>query len=264
MLLASRYRPNQHLVGASVFPFYWFVLKVALLGMLVVHVIASAVLIASGRSPADVLASLVTLPVGPGVTVFGWVTLVFAVADRHIVRLPFVTDWKPESLPPVRKEPAGRSKLALACEIFFTTVFVLWWAALPNHPWLVFGPAFMLLELAPVFDILHLPILLTMVAGLVVQWVNLLRPDWLGFRAAARIAGGLVTLVVLAVLLNAGDLVVASDAAAGQDKVGKIVSIVNVSLDISLVVTAIVNTIDTVREVIRLVKAQSGTAASRA
>ncbi len=83
------------MIGPAIFPFYWFVLKMALLGMLVIHVIASAVLVATGTHASDVIASLVTLPVGPGMMVFGWVTLVFAVADRHITRLPFITDWNP-------------------------------------------------------------------------------------------------------------------------------------------------------------------------
>jgi hypothetical protein len=122
MMLAARYpaqplaahRWDGHVIGPAIFPFYWFVLKMALLGMLVIHVIASAVLVATGKHASDVIASLVTLPVGPGVMVFGWVTLVFAVADRQITRLPFITDWNPESLPPLRKEPSGPSRLRSA------------------------------------------------------------------------------------------------------------------------------------------------------
>jgi hypothetical protein len=104
-------------IGPAIFPFYWFVLNMALLGMLVIHVVASAVLVATGKHASDVIASLVTLPVGPGVMVFGWVTLVFAVADRHITRLPFITDWNPGVASAARKEPSGPSRLTLVCEI---------------------------------------------------------------------------------------------------------------------------------------------------
>jgi hypothetical protein len=261
MLLASRYRPKQQLIGAAIFPFYWFVLKISLLGMLLVHVIASIVMLAIGKPAAEVVANLVTLPVGPGVMVFGWVTLVFAIADRHVTRLPFIVDWKPESLPPLRKEPAGRSRAALVCEIFMSTLFLLWWAALPNNTWLVFGPAWKMLELSPVFDRIHLPILFLSLAGLVVQWINLIRRDWLGHRDVAKVVSGLVALVTVAILLNSGDLV-AADATSLE--LAKMVRIVNMSVRVSLIVMGIVVTIDIVRDAIRLARSQDDAVTSKA
>jgi hypothetical protein len=194
--------------------------------------------------------------------VFGWVTLVFAIADRHVTRLPFIVDWKPESLPPLRKEPAGRSRLALVCAIFMSTLFILWWAALPNNTWLVFGPAWKMFELSPVFDRVHLPILLLSLAGLIVQWINLIRRDWLGHRNVAKVVSGLVVLVTVAILFNSGDLVTAADPTSRE--LAKIVRILNLSIRVSLVVTAIVATIDLVRDVIRLARKQDDAVTSKA
>ncbi len=262
MLLASRYRPKQQLIGAAIFPFYWFVLKISLLGMLVVQVVASVVLLAIGKPAGEVIAHLVTLPVGPAVMVFGWVTLAFAIADRHVTRLPFIVDWKPESLPPLRKEPAGRSRLALVCAIFMSTLFFLWWAALPNNTWLAFGPAWKMFELSPVFDRIHLPILFVSLAGLIVQWINLVRRDWLGHRNVAKVVSGLVALVTVAILLNSGDLVMAADPTSRE--LAKIVRVVNMSVRLSLIVMGIVATIDIVRDVIRLARSQDDAVTSKA
>jgi len=249
-------------IGPAIFPFYWFVLNMALLGMLVIHVIASAVLLATGKHASDVIASLVTLPVGPGVMVFGWVTLVFAVADRHITRLPFITDWNPESLPPLRQEPSGPSRLTMVCEIFFSTAFILWWAAVPRYPWLIFGPAWTLVELARVWETLHVPILLIATAGLIVQWINLVRPDWRSLRSIAKVVANLASLVILGILMNAGDFVV--DAGGSTQGVAGVAAIVNILVDISLVVAAVVMLIETVRDVIRLVRSHERTVPSRA
>src|ERR671911_522881 len=41
-LLAMRYRPQQYLIGPSVFPFYWTALKVTLAVALAVHVVVVA------------------------------------------------------------------------------------------------------------------------------------------------------------------------------------------------------------------------------
>ena len=64
MMLAARYPARRHVMAPAIFPFYWFVLKMALLGMLVIHVIACAVLVATGTHASDLIASLVTLPGG--------------------------------------------------------------------------------------------------------------------------------------------------------------------------------------------------------
>lgn len=261
MLLAARYRPNRQLIGSALFPFYWFVLKTALLGMVVVNVMASAVLLASGRPAGDVLSSLVTLPVGPGVMVFGWVTLVFAIADPHVTRLPFIADWNPESLPPVKKEPSGPSRLTLVGEIFSTTAFILWWAAIPRYPWLIFGPAWALVELGPAWSTLHVPILLVASAGLIVHWINLVRPDWLALRSIAKVGANLVALVILGLVRNAGDLVVADNASPDE---ARVVMIVNATLYISLGVAAIVMVFEVVREVVRLVRSHLRAVTSRA
>lgn len=50
LLAAARYRPQQHLVGPIVFPYYWLALKVVLGLVLAGHLIASIVLFAGGPS----------------------------------------------------------------------------------------------------------------------------------------------------------------------------------------------------------------------
>jgi len=262
MLLAARYRPRQQVIGSAVFPFYWFVLKMALLGMLLVHLVAAAAMLAMGKPAADVISALVSVPIGKGITVFGWVTLVFALLDRHLTSLPFFVDWNPSTLPALRKGAPGPSRISLIGEILLTTTFILWWAAAPRYPWLVFGPAWTIIELAPVWHTLHVPVLLVATASLAVMWIGLVRPDWLMLRSISRIVTNLFSLVIFSLLMNAGDLVVASETAVAS--VARVVGVVNTAFSVALVVGAIGMLVEIVREVVRLVKGYQSSAVSRA
>ena len=82
LLVASRYRsaPIQQLIGPTIFPFYWFVLKTLVWIALAVCTLNGIALLASGEPVRRLLLGLrefadVALPV------FGWVTLLFAVLD---------------------------------------------------------------------------------------------------------------------------------------------------------------------------------------
>ncbi len=249
-LLASRYQPRRQLVGPSMFPFYWLILKIALGIALLVHVIAAAVLLANGSPANEVIARLATLPLGPLLVVFAWVTIVFAVLDHSVPRLPFITNWNPRSLPQITDQSASASLACRIGEVVLATVFVLWLAAVPHYQWLIFGPAATLIELAPVWSEVHLPLLLLASAGLVVSWVNLLYPQRHTFRLAAKVAGHITTGLVFWFLLQADALVVPAPGAADVE----IAAMINMGLRIGFTLAAIATVVEAVREAVRLIK----------
>jgi hypothetical protein len=248
-LLASRYQPRRQLVGSGMFPFYWLALKISLGIALLVHVVAAAVLLANGRPAGEVIARLAMLPLGPLLVVFAWVTLVFAVLDRSVPRMPFIANWRPSALPDVADQ---RTAPSLACrigEVAMATVFVLWLAALPHYQWLVFGPAASLVELAPVWSELHLTLLLLASAGLVVSWINMLYPQRHTFRRLTKMAGNAISVLVFWFLVNADALVVAVQP-AGQG----VAKAVDMGVRIGFTAVVIVGAVQTVVEGVRLVK----------
>jgi SpoU rRNA methylase family enzyme len=234
LLLASRYQPQRQLVGPPIFPLYWMVLKIALGVAIAVHIVAAVVFLAIGRPAVDVLAGLAKLPLGPLLVVFAWVTLVFAVFDRNLRRLPFIAKWNPASLPAVPRDEGMPPMSSRIAEVAASTVFVLWLAALPRQQWLVFGPAAALIELGPVWLEIHVLLVALAFAGAVVGWVNLLRPQGHAFRYTAKAVGAVATVAVFAYLLNAGSLVV-SAAGAGANAEG-IATAVNTALRMTAVV----------------------------
>ena len=252
LLLASRYQPQRQLVGPVVFPIYWLVLRIALGIALLVHVIAAAVFVASGRPLADAVANLARLPLGPLLVVFAWVTLVFAVLDRSVLRLPLVAKWNPRSLPHVPTHDRSSSMSCRITEVALGTIFVLWLAALPSNQWLMFGPASMLMELgAPVLQI-HLPLLLLALSGLVVSWMNLLHPERRTLRLVAKMIGHIAVVSLFVFLLNAGPLIV--PARLGNGEAEDFATIVNTCVRVSLLAAVIANVVDIVRAAIKLVR----------
>jgi hypothetical protein len=249
LLLAARYLPQRHLVGPVVFPIYWFVLRIALLGAFLAQVIAAAVFIANGKPFGDAMQALVPLPFTVGVIVFGWVTLVFAFLDRQLHRLPFLTSWNPATLPPVRPARAP-STVQRVGELLITAACVVYWAAVPNNQWLVFGPAWMLVRLGPIWQAVHIPILVLASAAVVLQWMKLAHPESSTFRSVAHIAMNLAALVVLGVLMSAGNLVVAVPSA--DARLADVAQLANIVATVALVIAAIQVVIETVREMARL------------
>ena len=54
LVTAARYQPQRHLIGPVVFPYYWMVLRVALVLVAMGHLLGAAVLVAGGATAAQI------------------------------------------------------------------------------------------------------------------------------------------------------------------------------------------------------------------
>lgn len=251
MLLASKYQPQRQLVGPTVFPLYWLILRIALGIALLVHVISAIVLLAGGRPPADVIGSLARLPLGPLLVVFAWVTLVFAALDRFVPRLPFFAKWNPGALPDTSSDACSSSLSGRIAEVVLGTVFVLWLAAVPRNQWIMFGPASALVQLGPVWFDIHVPLLLLASAGLISTWVNLARPQPPAFRLVKSLLGNLATIAVLLFVLNADALII--PVVSAGDAAAQIARVCDAGFRIGLTVALIAAAVEGTRDIVRLV-----------
>src|SRR4051794_1808759 len=111
MLLGIRYRSGAHLIGPFLLPFYWLALKTILLIVAGGHVLAAAVLVATGKPSGEVVHTLLNF-FSAALPVFGWITILFAVLDRCVTKFHLVekatANWNPSSLPPLRKPVKGK------------------------------------------------------------------------------------------------------------------------------------------------------------
>jgi hypothetical protein len=238
MLLAAKYRPQRQLIGPPLFPFYWFALKMALAAALIVHGAFAFAMIAGGQPPDRIIGQLAAFPFGPAVTVFGWVTLVFAGIQVVMPHLRGIDVWNPNTLPIPRNEPVP-SRVGLMFEIVGSTGFLIWWLALPRVPFLILGPAATFLDLTPGFQSAHLPIAVLWLCSLAGLWTILLK-GWARSSFVARLITNGFSLVSALVLLRAAPLVMMASGAPATTA-GGVAHAVNVAIRLGLAATVIVS-----------------------
>ncbi|MGD0831176.1 MAG: hypothetical protein ABR907_09555 [Terracidiphilus sp.] len=149
---AARYQPQRSLIGPALFPFYRYVIGIALFWATVIYAIVTAVMVATQAPNAiGILGFVLRLP-GIWVTTAAWVTLIFAIIEYAAARCPGKfpmlappsTNWSPADLPPLQPSFAGgkkpRSFAGAVAEVIFGFLFLVWWLLIPKYPYLLLGP----------------------------------------------------------------------------------------------------------------------------
>lgn len=256
LMLATRYGPQRHVIGPALFPVYTMTLKIALGSAVAVNVALAIAQLASGSAPGKAIGHLASFPFTVAVMVFGWVTLVFALIDLNLPRLLQATDLDFKGLvqPTVERRPRRWSLIA---EIFGSTVFLLWWLAIPKAPFLVFGPAASFLALAPIWQQLYLPIAVIWVVSLAVLWAVLLRPDWGRVRTVGGFVSDFLALVLAGILLNADAVVQLAPGVPATGNVVEVVRIINTQARIVVLIWLLAAIWSVLTSVYRIVTATS-------
>ena len=245
LLLAAKYRPTQHLVSPVLFPFYWLGLKISIGIAIAVQLAAAIAMLASGTPGAQVIGRLASFPFTGLVTLFGWITIGFALVDMHVRNIVTraADAWDPRTLTDPPKELLPKSAWSSALELAFGTIGLIWWTAIPRQPWLVFGPAAAFLAMGPAWQAVHMPLAVAWLAGLAVRWALLFRPDMKGLRFAFDIGSNLVVVLVAVYLLRADAIVVQApglDASVNAEQLARLVRSIDVSARIGVLVWLLV------------------------
>lgn len=161
MMVASRYQPQQYLIGPTLFPMYLWVLRIALLWAFIICMIVTAVVTPLTTTGAQaVFDSLFRTP-GILLQTAAWITLAFALIDFARTRnphlcpsIPGITDkWNPSSLPPLDKDAIRggkrRSFTQAVAEIVLSVLFLGWLLLIPHYPFLMLGPGVAVLKVSP-------------------------------------------------------------------------------------------------------------------
>jgi hypothetical protein len=263
MLVAGRYRSHQQLIGPVFFPIYIFALKAGLgIALLVTVVVATTTTILNGAAVRQIVEALFAFP-GRALMVFAWTTLGFAALDFAQARLKLPRSWDPRSLPKVVRHADRMPRVRSACELVLAMACAAWLLVLPWAPFLVLGPAAAIVEPAPIWRMVYLPILLLIAAGAVQSVVNFTRPYWTPARSLMRAATHFATFLVAAVVLRSGEWVAARAGATlpGEANLDQVVGIINTGVQIGLIVTCIVSLVEIVREVRRASSSSSSDSA---
>ncbi len=255
MHLASRYRKQQYMIGATMFPIYWKVLKAALALAFLVLVAASIATAAAGKTLMDSLGVLFRFP-SVALMTFAWITLTFSALEFFGAKLRLKDNWDPRKLPPLVKHSPRKSRFELIAQLLVQTIFGVWWLAGLHYQYLIFGPGIAFLRFGPVWQTIY-PLFVVMVlvdvalTAAMVAW-----PYWTQGKSVSRLLMSALGLVVLYFLINAPDLFVAADTNAPQ--LQSLAKGINYGVRLGLVIAAIVNAVNIGVETVRLIGRRLG------
>ena len=252
IVVASRLGPRRHLIGPSLYPVYEFVLRMVLLYIMVpvfIFIVGPATLTSTnGDWGKAVLITIGNLWSGAFVAA-GVITLVFAILERTHAIADIACKWDPSTLPPLERPERKTSLFQTVCELGFNVFGFVWLLLLPQHPFLILGPAAAFLKFGPIWHTFYLPVVLLSAAVMLRAAVILARPRWTAFPLWSQVVQAVLTLILVHYMIDAAGqtmngnwhpFVMIADGVRDPQKYAgllKIVAVVNVSGLISLVCT---------------------------
>ncbi len=269
MFVAARYRQTRQLIGPTLFPVYWFAVKMILAFVGIGYAISALVLIAQGKSILEVLGAMFGY-LGAVLPAFAWVTIVFAlldIANDMTKLLEKITKdandkFDPRRLPALRPaagSPEGKPipRYKTAIELFFSVAFLLWWIRVnPIRRLALFmalGPAGLAdkipFQLGPALETVYWPVILLTLAGVAQQIATLIHPDRIKFYRAMRVISSGGSVVVLYMLSRADGILMLAPGIADAAKFAEALRVVNISLHYTFFFTAILTAAECFKQI---------------
>jgi hypothetical protein len=221
--VASRYLPQRHLIGPTLFPLYRFVLGILVLGCVVPRFlvwIGFLIFDPADRGYLHMGNMLET------VVVFAFAaTLVFAIIEWTGIKLQLADYWNPRKLPPVKdpnRIPRTNSLFEIGVVVVFFVFFfqVLW----PGPVIDLFGAK---IALASAWQGFFWAFTILTLCNLALSGVNLVRPYWTQARAFLRLLLDMVGAASFCLLLKAQLLLGISAPNLSEEKAAGLTALVN-------------------------------------
>jgi hypothetical protein len=140
------------------------------------------------------------------------------------------------------------SRSELVWELVFTAACLVWMLAIPASPWLLLGPAASFTELAPVWRLVYIPMLVLTVGWLVLLAIDVMRPFWTPGRSVARMTAHGASFVFFLVLARGGPWVAAKAGATLPHAGDMVIEIMNTALGIAFGVSCAISLVEVIRE----------------
>lgn len=189
-------------------------------------------------------------------SVFGWVTVVFAALDFFGVKLRVSDRWDPRKLPPLVKSNPRKSRFELIARLVIQIIFGVWWLAGLHYQYLILGPGVALLKFGPVWQTIYPVFAVIVLVDVMFTAAMIARPQWTQGRHVALMVMSALGLIVLYFLINAPELFIASNPSSVEAQ--SLVKAINYGLHLALFIAAIVNVVNIVKEAIRLIGCSFG------
>jgi hypothetical protein len=233
VLVANRFLPQEHLIGPVLFPIYWFVLKIVMLGYMVPWalvwvgmMIYSPIYRAAQISHSWIAAvgSAWSAWWGTAFLAVGTVTLVFAILERVQAKSHFLENWDPRKLPAARN-PSVITRSSASFELIVNAVCVVVWASNMYRPVALISD--IRFSMSPLWPWFFWGFLLIALVNTAIAGVNLMRPYWTAQRALVRLLSDAAGSVLFCWLLKAHILTGFAIANVSPERAAEIANIIN-------------------------------------
>ena len=245
LVVASRYRTGQYLIGPDAFPFFVATLRiVAIFLALAFAVDAASGMVFGHADPIQAIARACANILSSAMLGFGSVVAIFYALERGGFPADHLAKWRPQELPEVKQPNPWGSAFEVAIGVYF----ILWWCGIVPLPYYYTDVKGLTLTPDPIWAAVWWPVLALMVARLVYNSVQWLRPRWKGVRAALSVVTAVGGLALLGVIYQAGHWLTAVSATSPGADLAKIDQGVNMGIRWAIVVVGVIWVIQCLKE----------------
>lgn len=202
-LMASRYMPQQHLIGPALYPYYrqtlaivvfWVVLPIILVG--------GAVTALYSDHPSLWFSRMISSAWNGAIYAVGIVTIVFAVLEHERVKFTALENWNPIRLPkPGQGREIPRSETVIG--LVFQIAFLVYWTKVIGLPNFILHEGERLqFTGAPIWNDLYFPIVAVVAVSIGVSLADLLRPWRTTAVSVVDIAVSIASLVIATIVMR--------------------------------------------------------------
>lgn len=216
LIVASRYRPQQYLIGPDAFPFFVATLRIVAIFLVVAFAVTAASNVVFGHADiGHAIGRAISNLLSSAMLAFGTVAAIFYALERTGFPAEHLAKWRPQDLPEVKdKQPSAWGS---AFEVAAGVYFILWWCGVVPFPGYYTNVQGLILTPDPIWTAIWWPVLALMVARLVYNVIQWLRPRWKVVRGILSVATTAGALALLGVIYRAGHWLTASGTLAHGD-----------------------------------------------
>ena len=221
------------LIGPVLFPFYLRVLAFNLgLTFVIIGTIFAALSLSGQPIHVADLFSNVLLQLFVQLAA---VTVIFVLVEKHLSRQPHAWDAKEfqESLKASIRDRIDKkiqlqmrevSRFDSIAVLVASSVALLWLQSIWANQYLIFGPAALLISLAPIWHVIYLPTVFIMLVTIVRAAINIARPDWVRFRDVVSVILDAASLAIVYTIMFAHTWVVPAATSSNSQPVANVVN----------------------------------------
>lgn len=133
MLVASRYMPQQYLIGPSMFPFWLMALRAMLIAVGVVYGVLAGIGIFTHGNFVHAFIQAVTGYAGTALFWAAIITLAFWIFEQNQIRFGFLDRWQPAKLA-ANSGGFHMPRSESLFDIVIGTLFIAWWSGAISFP----------------------------------------------------------------------------------------------------------------------------------